>query len=148
MSGKIALVSRGTCNFSVKTLFAGGKGAVGTIIYNNDQPLGGTLGAEGTYPITAMIAKDAGLKLVADLKVGPKTATLEVTTISAPTYNVLAQTKGGDQNNVILAGGHSDSVKPGEYLDQNCLPITNILQAPVSTMTALESLPSSRSQSN
>jgi acetylornithine deacetylase/succinyl-diaminopimelate desuccinylase-like protein len=30
-------------------------------------------------------------------------------------YNVIAQTKGGDQNNVLLAGAHTDSVKAGAF---------------------------------
>ena len=44
-TGKLALVSRGTCSFAAKSANAKAAGAEGTIIYNNiDGPLNGTLG--------------------------------------------------------------------------------------------------------
>jgi hypothetical protein len=55
VSGNIALVQRGTCEFGLKSALAGAAGAVGAIIYNNaPEPLGsGTLGPpprpEGDY---------------------------------------------------------------------------------------------------
>lgn len=119
LTGKIALISRGTCNFSVKTLLAGSSGAVGTIIYNNAaSALGGTLGAENSaYVPTIMISQADGLALLAST--APKVAALDVLVTELPTYNVIAQTKGGDQNNVLLAGAHSDSVKAGPGINDN-----------------------------
>jgi acetylornithine deacetylase/succinyl-diaminopimelate desuccinylase-like protein len=115
LNGAIALVERGVCNFSIKTLLAGSKGAVATIIFNDLRALGGTLGAEDpAYPLTAMIPRPAGLAIVEKLKKGPLTASFEISIFTGPTYNVLAQTKGGDQNNVLLAGAHSDSVPAGK----------------------------------
>jgi hypothetical protein len=55
LEGKIALISRGSCEFGLKSALAGVAGAVGAIIYNNaPEPLGsGTLGPpprpEGDY---------------------------------------------------------------------------------------------------
>ncbi|KAK0099408.1 Leucyl aminopeptidase yscIV [Cadophora gregata] len=121
LTGKIALISRGTCNFSVKTLFAGSAGAVGTIVYNNaDSALGGTLGGENpAFVPTVMISRVDGLALVASSQSSTKTASLDVLVTELPTYNVIAQTKGGDQNNVLLAGAHSDSVKAGPGINDN-----------------------------
>ncbi len=35
------------------------------------------------------------------------------------TYNVLAETAGGDANNVVMAGGHLDSVTAGPGINDN-----------------------------
>ncbi|KAH7305077.1 putative leucine aminopeptidase 2 [Rhexocercosporidium sp. MPI-PUGE-AT-0058] len=121
LAGKVALISRGTCNFSVKTLFASAAGASAAIIYNNaDSALGGTLGAANPDFIpTVMISRVDGLALVASSQTATKTAALNVLVTELPTYNVIAQTKGGDQNNVLLAGAHSDSVKAGPGINDN-----------------------------
>ncbi|KAL2073907.1 hypothetical protein VTL71DRAFT_11233 [Oculimacula yallundae] len=119
LTGKIALISRGTCNFSAKTLLASAAGATAAIIYNNvDAAAGGTLGAANPdFVPTIMISRAAGLALVAST--APKVAALDVLVTELPTYNVIAQTKGGDQNNVLLAGAHSDSVKAGPGINDN-----------------------------
>lgn len=117
VNGKIALVSRGTCTFAIKTLLASSNGAVGTIIYNNAAGVisGGTLGAEDpNYDPTAWISQAAGLALVEKLKTSTVFTELVIVRAQLPTYNVCAQTKGGDQNNVLVAGAHSDSVKAGK----------------------------------
>ncbi|KAL5324702.1 hypothetical protein ACEPPN_009250 [Leptodophora sp. 'Broadleaf-Isolate-01'] len=121
LTGKVALISRGTCNFSVKTLFASAAGAAAAVIYNNaDSPLGGTLGgANPDFIPTVMISRVDGLALVASSQTATKTATLDVLVTELPTYNVIAQTRGGDQNNVLLAGAHSDSVKAGPGINDN-----------------------------
>jgi len=120
LAGKIVLVERGVCTFAVKAAFAKAKGAVATVIFTDDRPLaGGTLGAEGDWPLTAMIARAPGLALVEKLKAGPITATFVITTLTRPTRNVIAQTKGGDQTNVIVSGAHSDSVPAGPGINDN-----------------------------
>jgi len=35
------------------------------------------------------------------------------------TNNVLATTKGGDQNNIVMSGGHTDSVAAGPGINDN-----------------------------
>lgn len=66
VEGKIALISRGTCEFGLKSALAGVAGAVGAIIYNNaPTPLGsGTLGPpprpEGEYIPTVGVAQANG----------------------------------------------------------------------------------------
>lgn len=110
----MALISRGTCNFSVKTLLASSAGAVGTLIYNNLPGLNeGTLGAaDPNFVPTVTISQEDGLAL----KGSSKLVTIETEVTEKATYNVIAQTKGGDQNNVILAGAHSDSVRAGKSI--------------------------------
>lgn len=64
VSGQIALISRGTCDFGLKSARAGAAGAVGAVIYNNANGTigGGTLGPpgrpEGAYVPTAGITRD------------------------------------------------------------------------------------------
>ncbi|KAH8684825.1 putative leucine aminopeptidase 2 [Tricladium varicosporioides] len=121
LTGKVALILRGTCPFAQKAKLAGRAGAVGTIIYNNVAgSLQGTLGAEDPdFVPTVGISQADGQSLVESIKTATKTAALDVLVTQLPTYNVIAQTKGGDQNNVLLAGAHTDSVKAGPGINDN-----------------------------
>jgi Zn-dependent M28 family amino/carboxypeptidase len=123
VSGKVALVRRGTCSFAIKALNAKAAGAVGTIIYNNvPGSLQGTLGGEGDYAPTVGIQDVVGAELLA--KIGNGTAltiNLHVDTIreNRTSYNVIAETKGGDHNNVLMLGGHTDSVFAGPGINDD-----------------------------
>ena len=117
MVGKVALVSRGVCSFQIKAEFGQASGAVAVVVYNN-APLAvsPTLGVAGTYPITLIIPQVDGLALVESLKTAPKTVTVKVGLVSRGlTVNVIAETIAGDHENVILSGGHSDSVPAGKH---------------------------------
>lgn len=76
VSGAIALISRGLCDFGLKSALAGAAGAEGAIIYNNipGPVTGGTLGppprAEGDYIPTAGITQDNGTALLAAINGG------------------------------------------------------------------------------
>ena len=78
MKGSIALISRGTCQFGVKSALAGAAGADAAIIYDNiDEPsLGGTLGPpprpEGPYVPTAGISLARGTALLDAINSGEK----------------------------------------------------------------------------
>ena len=68
MSGSIALISRGSCEFGLKAALAGAAGAAGAVIHNNiNGTLSGTLGSperpQGKYPPTAAISRDEGLAI-------------------------------------------------------------------------------------
>lgn len=77
VKGKIALIKRGTCNFSIKCLNAQKSGAIACIIYNNAAGAGsivmgtGTNGADVTIPC-AMISLEDGNKIAAELTKGTK----------------------------------------------------------------------------
>lgn len=75
LSGKIALVNRGECNFGLKALKAQQAGALGVVIVNNAPggPIGmngGTEGVNVTIPVV-MIGKEDGDLLRAALVDGP-----------------------------------------------------------------------------
>ncbi|KAH6716945.1 hypothetical protein BKA61DRAFT_514124 [Leptodontidium sp. MPI-SDFR-AT-0119] len=121
--GKIALILRGSCPFSDKNLLAGAAGAIGAVVYNApDSPLTGTPVLNGPNPAfipIILLLRDKGLALLGRIAAGPKTATMEVITAPQVTYNVIAQTKGGDQENVLVIGAHSDSVAAGPGMNDD-----------------------------
>jgi Zn-dependent M28 family amino/carboxypeptidase len=119
-AGNIALISRGGCPFAVKATNAVSVGAIGVVIYNNVAgPLNGTLGNTFTLdiPVTG-ITQSLGVELAATagLVLRIKTETLRGI---ATTYNVLAETPGGDPNNVVMVGAHLDSVNAGPGINDN-----------------------------
>ena len=77
LTGKIALIARGTCNFSEKILNAQNAGAVGVLVYSDDrEPT--AMGGDGTG-ITipgVMITKTDGLNVAAVLENMPVSVTL------------------------------------------------------------------------
>ena len=118
VTGKIALLQRGTCPFGQKVTNAEAAGAIGAVVFNqgNGDPvansdrynlLQGTLGgpvgipAVGTdFALGASFVNTPGLIL-----------RIEADTISTirSTSNVLAQTTSGRTDNVVMAGAHLDS---------------------------------------
>ncbi|CAZ84202.1 unnamed protein product [Tuber melanosporum] len=91
LKGKIALISRGDCEF------------------------------EGPYVPVAAISGTDGTALVAAIGAGPVKGSLLVNSINEVRYtsNVLATSKGGDQNNIVMSGGHTDSVTAGPGINDN-----------------------------
>ena len=85
--GSIALISRGTCEFGLKSALAGAAGASAAIIYNNvdEDTFAGTLGApprpEGEYVPTAGITLAKGTALLNQLN-GGANLTADVNIIS------------------------------------------------------------------
>ncbi len=117
VSGNIALISRGSCTFSLKALNAKAAGAVAAIVYNNVAgELSGTLGTPFLdYAPVVGISQADGNALLDKLAQGAVTAAFKVDALveERVTYNVIAETKGGDHDNVLILGGHTDSVPAG-----------------------------------
>lgn len=124
-AGNIALLQRGACTFGLKAENAAAAGAVGAIIFNQGNAAGrfdvinGTLGAgyaggipvmSANYSLGEIWAATPGLvmHMVADVFRGVAT-----------TYNVLAESPGGDPNKVIMVGSHLDSVNAGPGIQDN-----------------------------
>ena len=119
-TGHIALILRGTCTFAIKATNAYNAGAAGVVIYNNIAgPLNGTLGNAFTLdiPVTSVSQAD-GLVLAATpgLVLRLKTDTFRG---MATAENVLAESRSGDPNNVVMAGAHLDSVNAGPGINDN-----------------------------
>lgn len=131
-AGSIAIVQRGTpdgfpggaCTFRIKTDNAIAAGASAVLVFNNvTGVLAGTLGeAGGLSAIPAVgLTQALGQTLLAQMGSGTVTMHVKTHTGSRPleTYNVLAETAGGDPDNVVMAGGHLDSVSTGPGINDN-----------------------------
>lgn len=120
VSGTVALVRRGGCNFSVKAQFAADAGAVGVVVSNNvDGGLNGSIGVDSgiTIPV-AGISKADGDALAG--KAGAD-ANLDVRyrLIDRTSRNVIAQTRTGRTDNVVMSGAHLDGVPDGPGINDN-----------------------------
>lgn len=118
--------------------FARSKGAVGVLIYNNVEGnlKGYSLQRVPTKPDeyvpAAGISQATGQGLVSLVGAGTK-VTVDMTTSAKDitTYNIIAQTKGGDQKNVIHISGHSDSVAAGPGVNDNGSGSISILEVAI-----------------
>jgi Zn-dependent M28 family amino/carboxypeptidase len=123
---KVALIQRGTCTFHDKALNAQEAGAAAVIIFNEGQPgrtdtLFGTLGTpDFTIPVLGISFAD-GEELHTLLASGVVTVHIKTDTTSEirQAANVLADTKSGDPNRVIVQGSHLDSVITGPGINDN-----------------------------
>lgn len=118
VSGNIAFIKRGTCAFGDKSALAGKAGAKAAVIYNyEDDEIHGTLGTPSPHHIATFGLGGVDAKpFVKQLKDGEEVDAIayidaEVNTII--TSNIVAQTIGGDPNNCVMVGSHSDSVTEG-----------------------------------
>ena len=122
VSGNIALIKRGTCAFGAKAANAKAAGAVGALVYNNAEgTLAGTLGGVGDYTPIVGLSLAEGNTILAALQAGAVSADLFVTSINEnrTNYNIIAETKTGDKDNVLVLGGHSDSVFAGPGINDD-----------------------------
>ncbi|WP_398900988.1 M28 family metallopeptidase [Streptomyces sp. 1114.5] len=131
-AGRIALIRRGGCSFAQKQAAAAAAGATGALIYNNaDGDLNGTLGdpTAGKVP-TGGITKAAGEALAAEAATGPVRVTLDIRTFMEPrkTWNIIAETRGGDPDNTVMVGAHLDSVPAGPGINDNGSGSAGILE--------------------
>ena len=128
VTGNIALVQRGTCDFAVKAHNAAVAGAAGVIIFNEGQEgrtdaLNATLGDTFSDPLPVIgTSFEIGNALADLLKVGPVTVHLMTHTsieLDVPTENLIAETKTGRTDRVVMAGAHLDSVSEGPGIEDN-----------------------------
>jgi Zn-dependent M28 family amino/carboxypeptidase len=123
LAGSIALVQRGTCAFALKAQNAQAAGATAVIIFNQGntpdrEPLiVGTLGVDSgvTIPVVGASFADgttlAQAGATARVRVDPPQQVMQ--------YNVIAESRDGDPNNVVMAGAHLDSVLRGPGINDN-----------------------------
>jgi Zn-dependent M28 family amino/carboxypeptidase len=122
-TGGIALVQRGSCSFGLKAINAEAAGASAVILFNQGSDptrfdlIIGTLGGTSIVDIPVVGASYAnGVALsqagsTAYVNVDPP-QNIEV-------ENVIAESKTGDPNNVVMLGAHLDSVQRGPGINDN-----------------------------
>ena len=121
-AGNIALVQRGTCTFAVKALNAQAAGASAVIIFNQGNTpereglIIGTLApAVVNIPVVgASFADGAALA-----QAGSQAAITLAPPQNITQYNVIAESRSGDPNNVVMVGAHLDSVPRGPGINDN-----------------------------
>ncbi|MCO8275084.1 M28 family peptidase [Actinoplanes sp. TRM 88003] len=134
VSGNIALVQRGGCPFGQKAANADAAGATGVIIMNQGDTAApdrqdlflGTLGtpvgipAIGvSYPQGVAFAGTAGLTL---------TITTDTVADVRQTENVIADSRYGNPDEVVMSGAHLDSVPEGPGINDNGTGSAGILE--------------------
>jgi Zn-dependent M28 family amino/carboxypeptidase len=139
-SSDIALVQRGTCFFSEKALNAEAAGAEAIIIFNQGNsptrlgPVSGNAtalpdGSPSNIGIPMVgTSFDAGIALsqvgsVALVDIDPPVETTQ--------YNVIAELPGKNDDNVVMAGAHLDSVQQGPGVQDNGSGSAAILETAV-----------------
>ncbi|KAF5870732.1 putative aminopeptidase y protein [Botrytis fragariae] len=133
VAGSIALILRGTCSFGDKSANAGKAGAIAAVVYNNaNGSLSGTLGAPNADHIATFgISDEEAAPYVEKLKNGESidgSAFVDALVEEITTTNIIAQTKGGDANNCVMLGGHSDSVEAGPGINDDGTGTISLLE--------------------
>jgi Zn-dependent M28 family amino/carboxypeptidase len=127
VAGKVALVQRGTCAFVQKWAVAQEAGAVGVIIYNEgntparQNPLFVDNQIDATIP-AVISSYTLGNDLLQAYKAGnnPRVDFKVYGTFTDRFLpQVLAETKDGDKNNVVVVGAHLDSVPEGPGINDD-----------------------------
>lgn len=132
VKGSVVLVDRGSCQFSAKESIAANLGAAALIIADNvdEEKMGGTLGQDVDVRIPVVsVSKADGARLRA--QPGPATLILEADTKTISARNVIAQTKTGSTQNVVMVGGHLDSVPEGPGINDNGSGVAAVLETAV-----------------
>jgi Zn-dependent M28 family amino/carboxypeptidase len=126
-TGSIALTQRGGCSFALKAYNAQAAGASAMIMFNqgNDPTregliVGTLVVAAGTPgPVTIPVV---GASFASGVSLAQPGSTAHIV-VQAPQnvtqVNVLAESQGGDPNNVVMAGAHLDSVPAGSGINDN-----------------------------
>ncbi len=123
-AGDIALMQRGSCGFNVKTLNAQAAGAAGVIIMNEGNNAGRTgllnmIGDATGLNIPAVFTTSAAGENLASTPGATVTVTVSYVADTRTTWNILAETKRGNDDNVVMAGAHLDSVQDGAGINDN-----------------------------
>ena len=134
--GRIALIQRGGCNYGVKVLNAQAAGATGVVIFNEGHPgrtdlIFGSLFDAANNPITptipvAFTSFANGIDLLNQYQNAVQNNTalprlsLSIQGIHDPNradYNLIADSKGGDKNHVVVVDAHLDAIYGAGMLD-------------------------------
>ncbi|KAH9897598.1 hypothetical protein F4778DRAFT_793666 [Xylariomycetidae sp. FL2044] len=115
--GHISVIARGNCTFAQKVTNAKAAGAIAVVLANDvSYSVRATLGGPGDW-IPALMVDSFHLGMMPD----GSTIYFSVNAIEERrvTYNVIAETRGGDKDNVLMLGAHSDSIGFGPGINDN-----------------------------
>ncbi len=143
VTGAIALAERGGLTFREKMVNAASRGAVAIIVYNN-QPgiVPGTLQQRAEIPAVT-VSQDDGRQLVDAAQAGSLRVRLMVDVVNETrsTANVVATKRGTTRpNEIIVIGGHFDSVPRSPGANDNASGVATLMEA----ARVLASVPTAR----
>ena len=132
VAGAIALAERGVLTFREKMTNAASRGAIAIIVYNN-QPgiVPGTLQQRAEIP-AVMVSPEDGRQMVDATQAGSLRVRLMVDAINETrsTANVVATKRGTTRpNEIIVIGGHFDSVPRSPGANDNASGVATLMEA-------------------
>ena len=125
VTGNIALIQRGTCTFAEKVANADAAGASAAVIFNEGNPgrtslFNGSLAGDEHIPVI-FTSYAVGTQLLGQYVPGSgPVLTIDVKAIDDPNrsdWNVIADSKGGDPNNILVIDAHLDAIFGAGMLD-------------------------------
>jgi Zn-dependent M28 family amino/carboxypeptidase len=125
-SGELPLVSRGVCFFRVKALNAQRAGAPALVVYQDVLTRrgvpSGTLAVPGIrIPVVFVSARAVRDDPEVSLEVDAASERRE-------TQNLIAETPGGEEGRVVMAGAHLDSVAGGPGINDNGSGVATLIE--------------------
>lgn len=117
--GSIVLIKRGECTFAQKQQLATQAGALAALIYNSAPgEFNGSLGQDVSGVPVAALSGDTGQELLK--RKGSKISVdIQVRIEQTREKNVIAETRSGRADNVVMAGAHLDGVPAGAGMNDN-----------------------------
>ncbi|MBN1983165.1 MAG: M20/M25/M40 family metallo-hydrolase [Chitinivibrionales bacterium] len=134
--GNIALIQRGSLTFRGKALHAQNAGASAVIIFNEGQngrteAIQGTLSDTGIKIPVIFTSYEIGEQLYTLSRTQEVKVRIRVSTIcqTRKTFNVIAETRAGDTDQIAMIGSHLDGVTAGPGINDNGSGCAAILEA-------------------
>ncbi|MDG4663364.1 M28 family metallopeptidase [Mycobacterium sp. 236(2023)] len=127
----VVLVDRGSCPFGQKQAVAAERGAVALIVVNNQEGAemsGGTLGDNTDVKIPVVSISKASGEQLRGQSGAPATLSLNAGVRIEQTRNIIAQTKTGSTQDVVMVGAHLDSVAEGPGINDNGSGVAAVLE--------------------
>ncbi|WP_137144217.1 M28 family peptidase [Mycolicibacterium sp. CR10] len=137
VAGAVVLVDRGACFLFEKAVAATERGAVALVVANDveEEAFSGGMSEEDAITIPVLsVTKADGARLRS--QTGTATVVADTSVDQVTTRNVIAQTKTGATDNVVMVGAHLDSVRQGPGINDNGTGVATVLE------TALQMGPS------
>ena len=128
LEGRVALIERGTITFEEKVNRVADAGAIGAIVFNNQQGLfRGAFRTQSSIPAVG-IGQEDGLALRQLVERGEAAATVSVVANEAPSRNVIAELPGTDADGgVVILGAHYDTVPNSQGASDNGSGVSTLL---------------------
>ncbi|WP_333891159.1 M28 family peptidase [Mycolicibacterium gadium] len=129
VAGAVVMVDRGDCDLADKALAATERGVVALVVANDveEEEFSGGMDESDEIKIPVLsVSKAEGDRLRPETGTATVVADAKVEQIT--TRNVIAQTKTGSADDVVMVGAHLDSVKAGPGINDNGSGVATVLE--------------------